>query len=136
MPSMLQAVRQIPLGMPMIQAGVTAQNPPPDAAMQIASAMVDTGADHCLLHVQIANALGLAPTGRSLSLSGAGMQQKPAGSVWAALHFKGDQKGLSIGPIELAVSDTLDCGLLLGWQALQHFDLQFAKSGAFSLRWD
>lgn len=138
MPGVIQGQREGDIGPPIVRVGVAnpARIEAGDTILTV-PALVDTGASECCLRADLADRLGLAIKPRLLETTGAFMvgTAHPADVVLRFLPDPGAGALPLVMHLEVAVVPNLTEPLMLGWRALRLFELGFAASGTFSLRW-
>lgn len=103
------------------------------------SALVDTGADHTVIHASILQELMIPQTGKTLGFTGAGALGT-IGSAWVRLGFTGvndaGEYATLISSKEIGVASSLTCEMIIGLDVLSYFDLSFERSGRVELSWE
>lgn len=106
---------------------------------RMVSALVDTGADHTVIHASILQELMIPETGRQLGFTGAGAFGT-IGSAWVRLGFTGvndvGAHATLVNSKEIGVTSTLTSEMIVGMDVLGSFDLSFRRSGRVEFVWD
>ena len=102
-------------------------------------ALVDTGADHTVIHASILRELMIHETGRQLNFTGAGAFGTIS-SAWVRLGFTGvndvGEHAALVNSKEIGVAESLSGEMVVGMDVLGCFDLSFQRSGRVELTWD
>jgi predicted aspartyl protease len=101
-------------------------------------ALIDTGADYTLIRTDILNDLGIPAAGRVLGFTGAGARKTVSTAHvmlgFTGLNSAGERVTIEVTK-EVGASDLLTEQAILGLDILQHFDLNFERSGRVRLTW-
>jgi predicted aspartyl protease len=134
MPGTIQGCRTGPTELPYVEVMVF--NPTTERGDPV-RALVDSGASHCCLSENIARALGLSIMTSHLTVNLASGTSR-ANSAMVKLGLRDESRSppaTVVIDLEVAVVAGMGSELILGWHALQYFDLTFARDGTFSLAW-